>query len=87
MIDHNSVLQFVLATKELYKLMADCKDFLSKSLFIVGEFGGNDYSTALFFGRRIDEVSTFVPHVVSAISDGVEVSFGHIYPTIPPQVL
>ncbi|KAJ8478924.1 hypothetical protein OPV22_022651 [Ensete ventricosum] len=50
----------------------DCKDFLSKSLFIVGEFGGNDYSTALFFGRRIDEVSTFVPPVVNAISDGVE---------------
>ncbi|URE47102.1 GDSL esterase lipase [Musa troglodytarum] len=54
----------------------DCKDFLSKSLFIVGEFGGNDYSTALFFGRRIDEVSTFVPHVVNAISDGVERMIG-----------
>ncbi|KAG6503018.1 hypothetical protein ZIOFF_035307 [Zingiber officinale] len=51
----------------------DCKDFLGKSLFIVGEFGGNDYSTALFFGRSIDEVTTFVPHVVHAISDGVEV--------------
>ncbi|WOL02107.1 hypothetical protein Cni_G10826 [Canna indica] len=50
----------------------DCKDFLSKSLFIVGEFGGNDYSTGLFMGRSVDEVSTFVPHVVHAIADGVE---------------
>ncbi|XP_074578194.1 GDSL esterase/lipase At5g45910-like [Curcuma longa] len=50
----------------------DCRDFLGKSLFVVGEFGGNDYSTALFFGRSVDEVTTFVPHVVHAISDGVE---------------
>lgn len=40
---------------------------------MVGEFGGNDYSTGLFFGRSIDEVSTYAPHVANAISDGVEV--------------
>ncbi|WOK97188.1 GDSL esterase/lipase [Canna indica] len=50
----------------------ECKDFLSKSLFIVGEFGGNDYSTALFFAVPIDEVSTFVPHVIKTLKDGVE---------------
>ncbi|XP_042406328.1 GDSL esterase/lipase At5g45910-like [Zingiber officinale] len=50
----------------------ECKEFLGKSLFIVGEFGGNDYSTALFFARPIDEVSAFVPDVIDALKHGVE---------------
>ncbi|XP_042432028.1 GDSL esterase/lipase At5g45910-like isoform X1 [Zingiber officinale] len=50
----------------------ECKEFLRRSLFIVGEFGGNDYSTALFFARPVGEVSTFVPHVIDALRHGVE---------------
>ncbi|KAG6480284.1 hypothetical protein ZIOFF_063764 [Zingiber officinale] len=53
-------------------LLAECKEFLRRSLFIVGEFGGNDYSTALFFARPVGEVSTFVPHVIDALRHGVE---------------
>ncbi|BAD73162.1 putative esterase [Oryza sativa Japonica Group] len=33
----------------------DCKSYLSKSLFIVGEFGGNDYNAPLFGGKSMDE--------------------------------
>ncbi|KAF0920557.1 hypothetical protein E2562_035666, partial [Oryza meyeriana var. granulata] len=33
----------------------DCKSYLSNSLFIVGEFGGNDYNAPLFGGKSIDE--------------------------------
>ncbi|XP_074570399.1 GDSL esterase/lipase At1g28580-like [Curcuma longa] len=50
----------------------ECKEFLGESLFIVGEFGGNDYSTALFFARPIDEVSAFVPDVIDSLKHGVE---------------
>ncbi|KAG6521555.1 GDSL esterase/lipase At1g28600-like [Zingiber officinale] len=50
----------------------DCKDFLSGSLLVVGEFGGNDYSTGLFASRTIAEVSTFAPSVAAAIGEGIE---------------
>ncbi|KAL6865227.1 hypothetical protein ACP4OV_016378 [Aristida adscensionis] len=50
----------------------DCKNYLSKSLFVVGEFGGNDYNAALFAGRSMSEVRGYVPKVVSKIVRGLE---------------
>lgn len=50
-----------------------CKDYFGKSLFVVGEFGGNDYNAAIFSGRRMTEVMSYVPQVVDAILKGVEV--------------
>ncbi|CAL9061615.1 unnamed protein product [Musa banksii] len=51
----------------------DCKDFLSKSLVVFGEFGGNDYNTGIFGGLLVSEVrSTFVPRITQAIAEGVE---------------
>ncbi|RZR97851.1 hypothetical protein BHM03_00027117 [Ensete ventricosum] len=44
----------------------------STSLFIVGEFGGNDYNTAIFAGRSMAEVNSYVPKVMRAIKLGVE---------------
>ncbi|GJN33261.1 hypothetical protein PR202_gb21840 [Eleusine coracana subsp. coracana] len=38
------------------------------SLFLVGEIGGNDYNQALFQGRSVDEVQTYVPDFVTGIS-------------------
>ena len=55
------------------KLDAECNDYLGTSLFVVGEFGGNDYTTPIFAGRSMWEVYTFVPRVVQAIAHGVEV--------------
>ncbi|KAG6488603.1 hypothetical protein ZIOFF_049850 [Zingiber officinale] len=51
---------------------ADCKDFLSKSLVVVGEFGGNDYSTGIFGGWPLTKVSSFAPHVARAVAEGIE---------------
>ncbi|CAM0957380.1 unnamed protein product [Alopecurus aequalis] len=50
----------------------DCKRHLSKSLFVVGEFGGNDYNAALFSGRTMSDVRGYVPQVVSHIIRGLE---------------
>jgi hypothetical protein len=50
-----------------------CKNYLSKSLFVVGEFGGNDYNAALFAGRTMSEVHGYVPWVVSKLIRGIEV--------------
>ncbi|KQK07048.1 hypothetical protein BRADI_2g32540v3 [Brachypodium distachyon] len=50
----------------------DCRRHLSKSLFVVGEFGGNDYNAALFSGRSMADVTGYVPRVVSHIIRGLE---------------
>ncbi|XP_074558793.1 GDSL esterase/lipase At5g45910-like isoform X2 [Curcuma longa] len=50
----------------------DCKDFLRKSLLVVGEFGGNDYNTGLFGGWSVTKVTSFVPHVTRVVADGIE---------------
>jgi hypothetical protein len=41
---------------------------MASLLFLVGEIGGNDYNQALFQGRSVDEVRTYVPDVVAGIS-------------------
>ncbi|OVA09186.1 Lipase [Macleaya cordata] len=46
----------------------DCLEFLSKSLFLVGEIGGNDYNHPFFERRSLAEIQTFVPKVIDAIS-------------------
>ncbi|RZR80332.1 hypothetical protein BHM03_00006346 [Ensete ventricosum] len=56
----------------LTSMGAECRDFLGKSLLVVGEFGGNDYSTGLFASRNVSEVRTFVPPVTQAIGEGLE---------------
>ncbi|KAF8663349.1 hypothetical protein HU200_055965 [Digitaria exilis] len=56
---------------------AGCKSYLSKSLFIVGEFGGNDYNAALFHpGSGIAEARSYVPQVVDRIASAVETLMG-----------
>jgi hypothetical protein len=46
---------------------------MASSLFLVGEIGGNDYNQALFQGRSVDEVKTYVPDIVAGISSAVTV--------------
>ncbi|KAJ1292129.1 hypothetical protein BS78_02G368800 [Paspalum vaginatum] len=46
-------------------------DLMASSLFLVGEIGGNDYNQALFQGRSVDDVKTYVPDVVAGISASV----------------
>ncbi|RWR97472.1 Lipase_GDSL domain-containing protein [Cinnamomum micranthum f. kanehirae] len=46
----------------------DCTDYLSKSLFFVGEIGGNDYNYAFLQGLSMAQIQAFVPRVVEAIA-------------------
>lgn len=50
----------------------ECRDLFRRSLFIVGEFGGNDYAAALGAFLPLEEVHTFVPHIVNSIGRGIE---------------
>ncbi|KAA8519688.1 hypothetical protein F0562_013867 [Nyssa sinensis] len=47
---------------------SDCSKFLQNSLFILGEFGGNDYTRSFSAGKSLEEVESYVPLVVDAIA-------------------
>ncbi|KAJ4962042.1 hypothetical protein NE237_021952 [Protea cynaroides] len=49
----------------------DCEEKLKKSIFFVGEIGGNDYNYALFQGKTMDELISLVPYVVGSIQRAV----------------
>jgi hypothetical protein len=59
---------------DFFCLSTECKDFFAKSLFVVGEFGGNDYNAPLFAGQGLEMAYKFMPDVIQGISDGVEVA-------------
>ncbi|RRT32245.1 hypothetical protein B296_00058886 [Ensete ventricosum] len=44
---------------------------MGNSLFLVGEIGGNDYNHPLLQGRSIEEIKTFVPNDIDAISSAI----------------
>ncbi|KAJ0960950.1 hypothetical protein J5N97_001162 [Dioscorea zingiberensis] len=54
----------------------ECENNLSSSLFIMGLIGGNDYNHPLFYGRNFEEVRTFVPSVINAISSAITALIG-----------
>ncbi|KAJ0960930.1 hypothetical protein J5N97_001186 [Dioscorea zingiberensis] len=60
-------LSFMCSSKE------ECEDKLSSSLFLMREIGGNDFNYPFFQGRSFEEVRTFVPSVINAISLAITV--------------
>ncbi|KAI4967183.1 hypothetical protein ZWY2020_029512 [Hordeum vulgare] len=52
----------------------ECKEFYANSLFVVDEFGGDDYNAPFFVGKGLTEAYKFMPDVIQGISDGVEVA-------------
>uniref|UniRef100_A0A0E0MT31 Esterase n=1 Tax=Oryza rufipogon TaxID=4529 RepID=A0A0E0MT31_ORYRU len=65
-----------------------CKHYFERSLFFMGEFGGNDYVFLLAAGKTVDEImSCYVPKVIGAISAGVEavIEEGARYVVVPGQ--
>ncbi|TVU21167.1 hypothetical protein EJB05_30791, partial [Eragrostis curvula] len=50
-----------------------CNDFMGKSVFFMGEFGGNDYAYIQAANRTVEQTKSYVPAVVKAIANGVEV--------------
>ncbi|KAL5199905.1 hypothetical protein ABZP36_021108 [Zizania latifolia] len=62
-----------------------CKSYLANSLFVFGEFGGNDYNAMLFGGYNTDQASTYTPQIVDTISNGVEklIALGAVNVVVP----
>ncbi|XP_059664016.1 GDSL esterase/lipase At5g45910-like [Cornus florida] len=46
----------------------ECDNYFKRSLFLVGEIGGNDYNYAYFLGGSIKQLKAVVPLVVESIS-------------------
>ncbi|MCL7043931.1 hypothetical protein MKW94_028216 [Papaver nudicaule] len=51
----------------------DCREYLKTSLILMGEIGINDYNLPFTQGKGLEEIRTFVPHVVNAISSVIKV--------------
>ncbi|KAH7651637.1 GDSL lipase/esterase protein [Dioscorea alata] len=50
---------------------SECEEKFSSALFLMGEIGGNDYNNPFFQGKSLEEITTFVPLVVNAISRAI----------------
>ncbi|KAJ3694232.1 hypothetical protein LUZ60_009712 [Juncus effusus] len=50
----------------------ECRNLFGRSLFIVGEFGGNDYNAPMFSFRDMEEVHTMIPFVIESIGKAIE---------------
>ncbi|KAJ0972796.1 hypothetical protein J5N97_020755 [Dioscorea zingiberensis] len=62
-----------------------CKKQLERTLFTLGEIGGNDYNYAFFEGKQIDEVIALVPLVVQKITDTAKelIEAGVVHMVVP----
>ncbi|XP_030547250.2 GDSL esterase/lipase At5g45910-like [Rhodamnia argentea] len=46
----------------------ECEEYFKKSLFLVGEIGGNDYIFPFLSGRTVEQLRPLVPQIVGAIT-------------------
>ncbi|XP_059302702.1 GDSL esterase/lipase At1g28570-like [Lycium ferocissimum] len=56
------------------KFPSECKEFLRKSLILVGEIGGNDFIYGFFGNNTKEEVESYVPAVINTISSAIQVA-------------
>ncbi|XP_078174253.1 GDSL esterase/lipase At1g28600-like isoform X2 [Carex rostrata] len=56
----------------LCKSRKECKAYFSRSLFMFGEFGTNDYNFILQGGMSLHQVLAYVPEVIKTISLAIE---------------
>ncbi|XP_077226986.1 GDSL esterase/lipase At1g28590-like [Tasmannia lanceolata] len=56
---------------------SNCRDMLRRSLFLMGEFGGNDYSLVYQKGWSTPELHTVVSQITTAISSAVDMLIEH----------
>ena len=54
--------------------VTECDRYFKKSLFVMGEIGGNDYNYAFFVGGTFKDVKRMVPLVVRTIISATSVS-------------
>ncbi|XP_028766498.1 GDSL esterase/lipase At1g31550-like [Neltuma alba] len=50
---------------------SSCKNILGKSLFLVGEIGGNDFNYPFALRKSLTEIKTYVAPVINAISSTI----------------
>jgi hypothetical protein len=50
-----------------------CREYFAQALFVVGEFGWNDYGFMLLAGKSVDKARSHVPEVVGTICAATEV--------------
>jgi phospholipase/lecithinase/hemolysin len=53
-----------------------CQEYFARALFVVGEFGWNDYAFMLMSGKSVDEARSRVPQVVGTICAAAEKLIG-----------
>ncbi|XP_042477796.1 GDSL esterase/lipase At1g28570-like [Macadamia integrifolia] len=56
---------------------SDCNEFFGKSLFLVGEIGGNDYNYPFFQGKSFEMIQALVPQVITTISSAITTLISH----------
>ncbi|XP_042478669.1 GDSL esterase/lipase At1g28570-like [Macadamia integrifolia] len=56
---------------------SDCNEYFGRSLFLVGEIGGNDYNYPFFQGNSVKVVQALVPQVISTISSAITMLIAH----------
>ncbi|KAK2632162.1 hypothetical protein EUGRSUZ_L01923 [Eucalyptus grandis] len=59
--------------KSLCTTKQECDDYFKKSLFLVGEMGGNDYIFPFIFGLSVKQLRAWVPQVVGAIARAIRI--------------
>jgi phospholipase/lecithinase/hemolysin len=63
---------FLRMKNSTFNTTKSCQDYFGKSLFILGEIGGNDYNFALSAGQSINEAKSYVPIVIDTIRQAAE---------------
>ncbi|KAJ4818505.1 GDSL esterase/lipase [Rhynchospora pubera] len=56
----------------LCKSYEECQEYFRTSLFIVGEFGANDYAFMMFGGKTLEQIHGYVPMVIETICAAAE---------------
>jgi len=59
----------------MFHFMLDCNNYFKKSLFIVGEIGGNDIMKHMVKYKTVTELREIVPFMVEAITNTTNVCF------------
>ncbi|CAK9186768.1 unnamed protein product, partial [Ilex paraguariensis] len=67
---------------------AECKEVLSKALVFVGEIGGNDVNHPLIQGKSIQEIYTYLPYTIEAITNAIRevIHLGAVNIVVPGNV-
>lgn len=65
--------RFIFLFHRISFLSSDCEEHFKKTLFLVGEIGGNDYNFQFLAGATIDQIRPIVPLVVGAIVNATSV--------------